>query len=121
MAFLPNYLTQGVSGKNEQSAQTPWRGAQCSYIDCISLRRPCVYCTVPAKKCRQSHRQHCSNKQQRSETNKKLRLEKLVCSVGANLHSIIHRKNCFIERKTSRKKEKEDNRFSSNAYLAKNH
>jgi len=28
MAFLLNSQVQGVSGKNEQSTQTPWRGAQ---------------------------------------------------------------------------------------------
>jgi len=27
MAFLLNSQVQGVSGKNEQSTQTPWRGA----------------------------------------------------------------------------------------------
>jgi len=27
MAFLLNYQAQGVSGKNEKSTQTPWRGA----------------------------------------------------------------------------------------------
>jgi len=27
MAFLLNYQVQGVSGKNEQSTQTPWHGA----------------------------------------------------------------------------------------------
>jgi len=27
MAFLANSQAQGVSGKNEQSAQTPWQGA----------------------------------------------------------------------------------------------
>jgi len=27
MAFLLNFQVQGVSGKNEQSTQTPWRGA----------------------------------------------------------------------------------------------
>jgi len=27
MAFLLNSQAQGVSGKNEQSTQTPWRGA----------------------------------------------------------------------------------------------
>ena len=32
MAFLLNSQAQGVSGKNEQSSQTPWRGAQCSCI-----------------------------------------------------------------------------------------
>ena len=37
MAFLLNSQAQGVSGKNEQSTQTPWRGrqrrgAQCSCI-----------------------------------------------------------------------------------------
>jgi len=35
MAFLLNSHAQGVSGKNEQSTQTPWRGTQCS---CIGLR-----------------------------------------------------------------------------------
>jgi len=34
MRFLLNSQAQGVSGKNEQSTQTPWRGAQCS---CIGL------------------------------------------------------------------------------------
>jgi len=34
-AFLLNPQAQGVSGKDEQSTQTPWRGAQCS---CIGLR-----------------------------------------------------------------------------------
>jgi len=43
MAFLLNSQAKGVSGKNEQSAQTPWRGApearvQCSFIGCIGLR-----------------------------------------------------------------------------------
>jgi len=38
MAFLLSSQAQGVSGKNEQSTQTPWRGAQCSCIDCIGLR-----------------------------------------------------------------------------------
>jgi len=37
MAFLLNYQAQSVSGKNEQSTQTPWRRAQCSCIGCISL------------------------------------------------------------------------------------
>jgi len=32
MAFLLNSQAQGVSGKNEQSSRTPWRGAQCSCI-----------------------------------------------------------------------------------------
>jgi len=27
VAFLLNFQAQGASGKNEQSAQTPWRGA----------------------------------------------------------------------------------------------
>jgi len=31
-------LAQGVSGKNEQPVEPPWRGAQCSCIGCISLR-----------------------------------------------------------------------------------
>jgi len=35
MAFLLNSQAQGVSGKNEQSTQITWRGAQCS---CIGLR-----------------------------------------------------------------------------------
>jgi len=35
MAFLLNSQVQGVSGKNEQSTQTPWRGTQSS---CIGLR-----------------------------------------------------------------------------------
>jgi len=35
MAFLLNSQAQGVSGKNAQFTQTPWRGAQCS---CIGLR-----------------------------------------------------------------------------------
>jgi len=35
IAFLLNSQAQGVSGKYEQSTQTPWRGAQCS---CIGLR-----------------------------------------------------------------------------------
>jgi len=34
MAFLLNSQEQGVSGKNEQSTQTLWRGAKCS---CIGL------------------------------------------------------------------------------------
>jgi len=38
MAFLLNSQAQGVSGKNEQSTQTPWRGAQCNCIGCIGLR-----------------------------------------------------------------------------------
>jgi len=38
MAFLLNSQAQGASGKNEQSSQTPWRGAQCSCISCIGLR-----------------------------------------------------------------------------------
>ena len=33
-----NSLAQGVSGKNEQPVEPPWRGAQCSCIGCISLR-----------------------------------------------------------------------------------
>ena len=37
MAFLLNSQAQGVSGKNEQSSQTPWRGAQRSCIGCIGL------------------------------------------------------------------------------------
>jgi len=32
-----NSRAQGVSGKNEQLAQTEWRGAQCSCIGCIGL------------------------------------------------------------------------------------
>jgi len=35
MAFLLNFQAQGVFGENEQSTQTPWRGAQCS---CIGIR-----------------------------------------------------------------------------------
>jgi len=35
MTFLLNSQAQGVSGEEEQSTQTPWRGAQCS---CIGLR-----------------------------------------------------------------------------------
>jgi len=31
--FVLNSQAQGASGKNEQSTQTPWRGAQCSCID----------------------------------------------------------------------------------------
>jgi len=42
MAFLLNSQAQGVSGKNEQSTQTPWRGAQCS---CIGLRPALVAVT----------------------------------------------------------------------------
>jgi len=38
MAFLLNSQAQGVSGKIEQSTQTPWRGAQCSWIGCIGFR-----------------------------------------------------------------------------------
>jgi len=38
MAFLLNSQAQGVSGKNEQSTQTPRRGAECSCIGCIGLR-----------------------------------------------------------------------------------
>jgi len=38
MAFLVNSQAQGVSGKNEQSTQTSWRGAQCSCIGCIGFR-----------------------------------------------------------------------------------
>jgi len=38
MVFLLNSQAQGVSGKNEQSTQTPWPGAQCSCIGCIGLR-----------------------------------------------------------------------------------
>jgi len=37
MAFLLNSQAQGISGKNEQSTQTPWRGAQCRCIGCIGL------------------------------------------------------------------------------------
>jgi len=33
-----NSLAKGVSGKNEQPVEPPWRGAQCSFIGCISLR-----------------------------------------------------------------------------------
>jgi len=38
MAILLNSQAQGVSGKNEQSTQTPWRGAKCGCIGCIGLR-----------------------------------------------------------------------------------
>jgi len=45
MTFPLNSQAQGVSGKYEQSTQTPWRGApearrgaQCSCIGCIGLR-----------------------------------------------------------------------------------
>jgi len=38
MVFLLNSQAQGVSGKNEQSTQTPWRVAQCSCIGWIGLR-----------------------------------------------------------------------------------
>jgi len=38
MVFLLNSQSQGVSGKNEQSTQTQWRGAQCSCIGCIGLK-----------------------------------------------------------------------------------
>jgi len=37
MAFLLNSQAQGVSGRHEQSTQTPWRGAQYSCIGCIRL------------------------------------------------------------------------------------
>jgi len=48
VAFLLNSQSQGVSGKNEQSTQTVWRGApgvraQCS---CIGLR-PAMNATFP--------------------------------------------------------------------------
>jgi len=36
--FLLNSRAQGVSEKNEQSSQTPWRGTQCSCIGCIGWR-----------------------------------------------------------------------------------
>ena len=36
-------------------------------------------------------------KQHRSENNKKLRLEKLACSGGANIHTTIRVINCFSE------------------------
>jgi len=39
MAFLLNSQAQSVSGKNEQSTQTPWRGAQCRCIGCTGLRQ----------------------------------------------------------------------------------
>jgi len=42
MAFLLNSQAQGVSGKSEQSTQTPWQGAQCSCIGCIGTRPPLV-------------------------------------------------------------------------------
>jgi len=35
---LLNYRAQNVFGKNEQSIQTSWCGAQCSCIGCIGLR-----------------------------------------------------------------------------------
>jgi len=38
-AFLLNSQAQGVPGRNEQSTETPWRGAQCS---CIGLRQALV-------------------------------------------------------------------------------
>jgi len=43
LTFLLNSRAQGVSGKNEQSTQTPLRGAQCS---CIGLR-PALLGTSP--------------------------------------------------------------------------
>jgi len=39
LPFLLNYQAQGAFGKNEQSTQTPWRGAQCSCIGCSGVRR----------------------------------------------------------------------------------
>ena len=56
------------------------------------------YCTDPAKKWRYVHRQDCSSYQNRSESKKKPRLKKLVCSLGANLHATIHVINCFSEK-----------------------
>jgi len=50
-AFLLNSRAQGVSGKNEQPTETPWRGApqkrgaQCSCIGCIGLR-PTLVCWI---------------------------------------------------------------------------
>jgi len=38
VSFLLNSQAQGVTGKNEQSTQTPRRGGQCSCIGCIGLR-----------------------------------------------------------------------------------
>jgi len=35
--FVLNSQAQVVSGRNEQSTQTPWHGAQCSCIGCIGL------------------------------------------------------------------------------------
>ena len=39
MAFLLNSQAQGVSGKNEQSTQTPWRGAPEALENPVQLRR----------------------------------------------------------------------------------
>jgi len=44
MGFLLNSQARGVSGKNEQSTQTPWCGAQRSCIVCISLRPALITC-----------------------------------------------------------------------------
>jgi len=49
MAFLLNSQAQAVSGKNEQSTQTPWRGAQCSCVGCIDLRSALSAC-LPSDK-----------------------------------------------------------------------
>jgi len=49
MAFLLNSQAQVVSGKNEQSTQTQWRGAQCSCIGCICLRPVLIIITKADK------------------------------------------------------------------------
>jgi len=48
MAFLLNSQAEGVSGKNEWSTQTPWRGAQCS---CIGFRPALLVRDVPRNIC----------------------------------------------------------------------
>jgi len=77
------------------------------------------FCSVPADQWKYCHGPHCSNKQFRRKNNQKLKLETLVCSVGANLQTTIHAINCsWIEGLKSWEKY---NRFSSNTSFAKNH
>ena len=44
-----NSRVRAVSGKNEQPAQTAWRGAQCNCIGCIGLRPALAIASMIAK------------------------------------------------------------------------
>jgi len=57
------------------------------------------FCTIPARKWKYRHGQHCTNKQLERENNQKLKIETLVRSVGTNLQTTINAINCIWNEK----------------------